>query len=141
MANRVFEGTAGKRRFLTVSDGSSFPVDRLLAAYGTYESELHQHDLVTEPWQLPVANHLQTAMQCARVALHAACEFSAFDGNCARAADQAFDPGLFRASVSAFPLARGRPGINAIQPARVTAIDASIAVSGCETRDGGSTFP
>ena len=115
--------------------GSLFPVDRLLAAYGTHQSELHQHDLVTEPWKPPVANPLQTAMQCARVALHAPCEFLAFDGNCARAADQAFVPGLLRASVSAFPLARRRPGANALT-------DGPLATASARspTRFGGSAY-
>ena len=47
--------------------------------------------------------------------LLAPCEFSGFDEKkCSGAVDQAFVPGLLRASVSAFPLARSRPGTNAL---------------------------
>ena len=56
------------------------------------------------------------------------------------AVDQAFVPGLFRASVSAFPLARKRPGTNALQTARVTASEASTFAPGTTTIDGGSTL-
>ena len=52
-----------------VSSGSLLAVERLLSAYGAHQSEFHQHNLVTEPWKLPVANHLQTVMQCVRVAV------------------------------------------------------------------------
>jgi len=50
--------------------------------------------------------------------LLAPCEFSGFDGNrpggYSGAVSQAVDPWLFPGRVSAFPLARGRPAMNAL---------------------------
>jgi len=41
-----------------------FPVYRLLWAHGTHYIELSQHGMVTAPWKLLAATHLQRVMRC-----------------------------------------------------------------------------
>jgi len=43
--------------------GSIFTVQRPLSTDGTHQYELHQHDLVTGPWKLPLTIHPQRVMR------------------------------------------------------------------------------
>jgi hypothetical protein len=49
---------------VTVSFGSLVTVDRLPWAHGTHYTELRQSGMVTAPWKLLGATHLQRVMRC-----------------------------------------------------------------------------
>jgi hypothetical protein len=69
--NRGFERPVTGPRPLTAAvgfrSGSLFPFERLLLACGTHQYELHQHEWVTEPTSLPVADDRQKSMRFYRL--------------------------------------------------------------------------